>query len=287
MGSDRQGFDRHGFDRQGFDRRAFVGGLAAAASLGPAAALGAERSGRSPTTRQDWDAMIASGAAAGSFTCVRATEVTEGPFYYESSLERRAIAEKLPGVPLRLGITLGGLAQEGRCFPLAGAVIDVWHTSATGLYSNVGRDLQPVDTTGQTFMRGHQVTDQNGYVEFDTIVPGWEIVAAAPPVMVALRTTHIHVKAFHGREVMTTQLYLPDALLDQLYADVEPYKSHRLLNAPGLDHPYERIRNAQDRFFTEAKAQPMAVDRVNGVLVAKTTLGVISQGDRGFRTLWR
>jgi protocatechuate 3,4-dioxygenase beta subunit len=277
-----------------FDRRAFVNGLAAAASLGPAAALAAERSGRTPTTQKDWDAMIHLGAAASGLTCVRATPMTEGPFYYESSLQRRAIAEKLPGVPLRLGITLGGLArQEGRCFPLAGVVVDVWHTSAAGLYSNVGRDLQPVDTTGQTFMRGHQLTDDNGYVEFDTIVPGWEMVAARPgvpglpAVVPARRTTHIHVKAFHDREVMTTQLFFADSFLDQLYADVEPYKSHQLLTAPGLDRPYARIHNAEDRFYTEAKAQPMPVERVNGVLVAKATLGVLSQGDRGFRTLFR
>ena len=60
------------------------------------------------------------------------------------------------GEPLRLGITLAGLLPNGpKCMPLAGAVIDVWHTDATGLYSNVGKDLQLTDTTGQTFSRGH------------------------------------------------------------------------------------------------------------------------------------
>ena len=181
----------------------------------------------------------------------------------------------------------GGLGEGGRCFPLAGAIIDIWQTSPAGLYSNVGKDLQPVDTRGQSFLRGHQVTDDKGYVEFDTIVPGWEIVPAAPPVGVAKRTTHIHVKAFHEREVLTTQLYLPDPLIDQLYADVEPYKSHRLLTAPGLSQSYERIRNGQDRFYNMAKAQPMGVQRVNGVLVAKATIGVISQFEPGVRTLFR
>ncbi len=86
-------------------------------------------------------------------------------------------------------ITLAGLIPGGnKCMPLSGAVIDVWHTDAAGLYSNVGPDLQPVDTVGQTFLRGHQITDDAGCVEFDTIVPGWEIVAAAPPVIAARRT---------------------------------------------------------------------------------------------------
>jgi protocatechuate 3,4-dioxygenase beta subunit len=275
-----------------FDRRDIVAGLGALAGAGLASTgiAGAEpRSGRTPITRPEWDAIVRSvrSSAAGGFTCVRTTQVVEGPFYYESSLLRRAIAEGQPGVPLRLGVTLGGLAPENRCFPLAGAVIDIWQTSAAGLYSNVGLDLQSVDTTGRTFLRGHQVTDEKGYVEFDTIVPGWEIVAAPAPVIAARRTTHIHVKAFHDREVMTTQLYLPDPLIDQLYADVEPYRSHRLLTAPGLDRPYERIRNGEDRFYNEAKAQPMTVERVNGVLVAKAVIGVVSQGDRGFRTLFR
>ena len=164
------------------------------------------------------------------------------------------------------------------------------HASASDL--GVGPDgtvtvLWDFDTTGQTFLRGHQLTDENGYVEFDTIVPGWEVVAAPPPLFAAQRATHIHIKAFHEREVLTTQLFMPDPLLDQLYADAEPYKSHRLLNAPGLKRPYERIRNSQDYFFNAAKAKPVAVEPINGVLTAKVTLGVISNGNRGFRPLWR
>ena len=247
------------------------------------------RSGRTPITRKEWDAIVRN-AGNATLTCVQTPQVVEGPFYYESSLERRSIAEKHAGEPLRLGITLAGLvpgAGSGQCMPLAGAVIDVWHTDATGLYSNVGTDLQPVDTVGQTFLRGHQITDDKGYVEFDTIVPGWEIVAAAAPVVAALRTTHIHVKAFHGREVLTAQLYLPDELIDGLYANAEPYKSHRLLTAPGLTRSYERIRNKDDMFYLASKSQPMTVMREKGVLVAKAVLGIASQGNRGFKNLFR
>jgi protocatechuate 3,4-dioxygenase beta subunit len=155
------------------------------------------------------------------------------------------------------------------------------------LYSNVGADLQPVDTVGQTFLRGHQITDDTGYVEFDTIVPGWEIVAAAPPVLVARRTTHIHVKAFHEREVLTAQLYFPEELIEGLYANVEPYKSHRLLTAPGLTRSYERIRNSEDPFYTSSRSRPMTVTREKGMLVAKATLGIATQGDRGFKNFFR
>lgn len=272
----------------GIDRRMFIGGAGAivGCALG-GADIAAARNGKAPTTRQQWDAIIGQQFSADQFNCVRTAQATEGPFYYESSPGRRSIAERRPGVPLRLGITLGGLVTGTQCNPLSGAVVDIWQTDATGLYSNVGADLQPVDTSGQSFLRGHQVTDAKGYVEFDTIVPGWEIVAAAPPVIAARRTTHIHVKAYHGREVLTAQLYFPDALIDQLYADVEPYRSHRLLTAPGLDRAYERIRNGEDLFFLESQSRPMTVERINGVLTAKATIAMISQGNRDIPTLFR
>jgi protocatechuate 3,4-dioxygenase beta subunit len=245
------------------------------------------RSGRTPITKKEWDAIIRHGGE-GTLTCVQTPQVVEGPFYYESSLERRSITEKHAGEPLRLCITLAGLIPSGsKCIPLSGGVVDVWHTDAAGLYSNVGVDLQSVDTVGQTFLRGHQVTDEAGYVEFETIVPGWEIVAAAPPVVAARRTTHVHVKVFHGREVLTAQLYFPDALIDGLYASVEPYKSHQLLTAPGLTHSYERMRNTEDLFYVSSHSQPMAVAREKGMLVARATLGMASQGDRGFRNFFR
>jgi hypothetical protein len=43
----------------------------------------------------------------------------------------------------------------------------------------------------------------------------------------------------------------------------------------------------RDRFFNEVRAQPMTVEQTNGVLVAKATIGVISQGERGYKTLFR
>jgi protocatechuate 3,4-dioxygenase beta subunit len=278
------------YRNMGFDRRAFLNGAGAVlgCTLGGAAVAAAEegRGGRAPVTLKEWEAMIR-GDTANSFTCVQTAEAAEGPFYYESSLERRAIAERHPGEPLRLGITLAGITPGGRCIPLSGAVLDIWQTNTTGLYSNVGADLQQVDTIGQTFLRGHQFTDDKGYAEFETIVPGWELLAAPAPVNVAIRTTHIHVKAFHRRAVLTTQLYFPDELIDTLYAGVEPYSSNRLLTAPGLTRHYERIRNGQDLFYRASGSQPMSVERVNGILTAKATIGMISQGRPSPATLFR
>ena len=130
------------------DRRRFLNGAAGAivgCTLGRLGIAEADeaRSGRTPITRKEWDTIVRN-AGNATLTCVRTPEVVEGPFYYESSLEGRAIAEKHAGEPLRLCNTLAGLvpgAGSGRCMPLAGAVMDVWHSDATGLYSNVGTDL--------------------------------------------------------------------------------------------------------------------------------------------------
>ncbi|MGE7157141.1 hypothetical protein ACQKJ1_25815 [Methylorubrum rhodesianum] len=74
--------------------------------------------------------------------------------------------------------------EAGPCTPVAGARVDVWHSDARGLYSGYpGQgDDRAVDTSGQTFLRGTQMTDEGGWVSFETIYPGWY----------AGRATHIH-----------------------------------------------------------------------------------------------
>jgi protocatechuate 3,4-dioxygenase beta subunit len=274
------------------DRRIFLGGAGAivGGTLGgiglseAAEVLGDQK----PITQKEWEALYRSYGSA-QFTCVRASQAVEGPYYFDNSPLRSAVAEGRKGERLRLGITIGGMLSPiaSRCFPLAGAVVDIWQTDAAGIYSNVGGDLQTVDTTGQAFLRGHQITDEKGYVEFETIVPGWEVIALPPPAIVGARTNHIHVKVYHGRDVLTAQLYFPDPLLDHLFAEVEPYKSHTRMTAPGLPRFYERVRNDKDGLFLADKSTPMPVERVNGVLTAKATIGMISQGNRGQATLFR
>ncbi len=63
------------------------------------------------------------------------------------------------------------------------------------------------------FLRGSQVADGEGEVEFLTIYPGWY----------SDRTVHVHVKVHVGdSEILTTQLYFPDELTDTIH-QAEPY----------------------------------------------------------------
>jgi protocatechuate 3,4-dioxygenase beta subunit len=270
-------------------RRRFLIGSALVLTAGSTGIARAQQmlDGRTPFTRKQLDAFV-NRMGGATLSCVRTPETNEGPFYYESSLERRSLVEGHQGVPLRLGIVAAGVVGQSACLPLSGAVVDVWQTDGLGLYSNVGHDLQTVDTTAQTFLRGHQVTDESGYVEFDTVVPGWELVPAPEPLKVLRRTTHIHVKVFHERQVVTTQLYLPDPLLDELYAGVEPYKSHRQMTAPGLDRYYERVRNHEDLIFPTDQARPLEVERSAKGLFAKAIIGFAgTMGNRGYSSRWK
>ena len=45
--------------------------------------------------------------------------------------------------------------------------VNIWHCDKDGNYSGYGSE------TGLTYLRGYQIADENGEVEFITIFPGW------------------------------------------------------------------------------------------------------------------
>ena len=59
-------------------------------------------------------------------------------------------------------------------------------------------------------------------------------MGAPPPINVVRRPPHIHVKVFHENKVLITQLYFADQFMDQLYAEVEPYKTNESMTCPGV-----------------------------------------------------
>jgi protocatechuate 3,4-dioxygenase beta subunit len=96
--------------------------------------------------------------------------------------------------------------------------VDVWHCDALGGYSDVfDRWGVGADTRGQKFLRGYQVTDRRGYVEFMTIYPGWY----------RGRTVHIHYKirinsATERGYELTSQLYFDESVTDLVHVQA-PY----------------------------------------------------------------
>ena len=181
-------------------------------------------------------------AAEPALACVASPEQTEGPYFVDERLNRSDIRSDpsdgsvREGLPLTLSLVVSSVAA-GKCAPLAGAMVDVWHCDAAGVYSDVN-DLG-ANTIGRKFLRGYQVTDARGGVQFTTVYPGWY----------EGRAVHIHFKvrgtaaAKRGYD-FTSQFYFDDAFSDRVFAR-NPYGRHG----------QRAVRNERDGLFRRGGSQ--------------------------------
>ena len=167
-------------------------------------------------------------------TCELLCAATLGPCY-AATLVRKDISEGQNGLPVRLAFLL----VDEACKPVEGATIDIWHTSATGLYS--GDDsismctLDNAEAVAARWFRGVQSTDAKGRADFDTCFPGWYNG----------RTIHIHFTIrVKDVEYVTSQLFFDDALTDEIIASEPVYK----------DRGKRDTTNANDGVITAADA---------------------------------
>jgi protocatechuate 3,4-dioxygenase beta subunit len=152
----------------------------------------------------------------GNEGCILTPAQTEGPFFYDTGLARRDIREGKPGALLELALRV---VDAQSCMPIAGALVEVWHADASGVYSAFDMAQgNSGNAAGQAFLRGFQTSDDNGNVEFLTVYPGWY----------PGRTPHIHIMVLlaeaspNPSSLLTTQLYFPESISDAVYA-LEPY----------------------------------------------------------------
>jgi protocatechuate 3,4-dioxygenase beta subunit len=203
--------------------------------------------------------------------CTLIQEQEEGPYYVDHEVLRREITEGKPGVPLLLRLTLLDVRS---CRPIENAALDIWQCDALGIYSGYtsfqpggpggpggpgrmppppGSDnggpprggtpmggppkMQPSDK--QVFLRGVQLTDGRGIVEFSTIFPGCYMG----------RTNHIHLKVhigghaegsdYHGGHIAHTgQIFFPEEISTSIVTQ-KPYSNHEI----------ERTTLAEDGVF--------------------------------------
>ncbi len=169
--------------------------------------------------------------------CIIKPQQTEGPYFVDEKLNRSDIRSASAsgsvkaGVPLQLTLRVTQIGDQS-CTPRSGAIVDIWHCDATGVYSDVSD--RSFNTQGQNFLRGYQTTDANGNVEFLTIYPGWY----------QGRTVHIHFKVRHVNQEFTSQLYFEDGITDQVHAQ-SPYASKG----------QRTVRNDQDGIFQDGGRQ--------------------------------
>jgi protocatechuate 3,4-dioxygenase beta subunit len=192
-------------------------------------------SGSSDLTGTSTDNTTATG-------CVVRPELTEGPYYVDEELNRSDIRSDpsdgsvKSGALLALTFTVSRLASN-TCSALEGAIVDVWHCDALGVYSDVSD--AGFNTVGKKFLRGYQVTDANGMAKFTTIYPGWY----------SGRAVHIHFKIRSAAGAsstyeFTSQLFFDDALTDQVHAP-QPYAAKGQRDT----------RNANDGIYNQGGSQ--------------------------------
>ena len=169
----------------------------------------------------------------------------EGPYHRDAQPLRQDVVEDRDGIALQLGIRLEPSGDDG---PIGGEV-EIWQCDALGRYSGFPPpDSSAVVTAAtaprgvylqdQTFLRGRQPTDADGMVEYRTIYPGWY----------PGRTVHIHVMVHLAQSVLTTQLYFPDDVTDQVLA-APPYRAR----------PDRDTTNSTDEIFPTG-GDPAVVD---------------------------
>ncbi len=180
-----------------------IGGLLAACGSGSdggsaavATTAGATATIEPKTTTSDATSALFDDSAS----CALTVEQTEGPYYFDADKVRSDIREDREGARLRLALRV---RDAGTCRALPDAVVDIWHADAGGAYS--GFDGGASKTR---YLRGAQVTNKDGVVEFTTIYPGWY----------PGRTVHIHVKVhLDNTAVLTSQLYFDDDISNAVY----------------------------------------------------------------------
>jgi protocatechuate 3,4-dioxygenase beta subunit len=191
---------------------------------------------------------------------------TEGPYFVDNMPNRSDITSDTSdgsvqeGIPLKLVINVYDVdGDSGSCIPLRGALVDIWHANPQGIYSGI----QQQGTTGQNFLRGNQVSDDNGTVRFATVYPGWY----------EGRAIHIHVKVrtFEGSNETfewTSQFYLNNSITEQVHTQ-PPYS----------DHGQPDMTNEEDGIYTGASTDGLIQANAGQHLMLNMTQ---EQEDQGY-----
>jgi protocatechuate 3,4-dioxygenase beta subunit len=218
-------------------------GAGVLAACSPASLVGATASPSAAAPSASTASAAATAAAAASASaaipaCVVRPALTEGPYFVDEMLQRSDITSDpsdgsvRPGVPLALSFMVSHVVGTA-CTPLVGALVDVWHCDAIGVYSDVA------GSQGTKFLRGYQLTDSNGMARFATIYPGWY----------QGRAVHIHFKIRTSPQAdsaheFTSQLFFDDSLSDAVFTK-EPYSTKG----------QRTTRNANDGIFAGSGGQ--------------------------------
>jgi catechol 1,2-dioxygenase len=136
-----------------------------------------------------------------------------GPFWRDDQPACKSgdslVRSPTPGAELFVSVSL----EDANGQPVAGAEVDVWHSSPEGLYEN--QDLQQAEMN----LRGRFVSDAQGRFNFRSVKPAGYPIPVDGPVGELVRATrrhhfrpaHLHFMVFKpGFKTLISQVYSPD-----------------------------------------------------------------------------
>jgi protocatechuate 3,4-dioxygenase beta subunit len=146
---------------------------------------------------------------SGTNGCVLIPVETAGPFPLDltanTAFFRKDIRETKTGVQLNLKLKIIG---SKNCEPMQNVRVNIWHCDKDGLYSGYS-ETGNQGQAGLTYLRGYQLTDAHGEVEFITILPGWYNG----------RICHIHFQVYVSSSYAAiSQLTFDEAAKNSIYA---------------------------------------------------------------------
>jgi len=174
------------------------------------------------TTASHNEAMLVAGAlGVSNLVCLinngtrgrRPTQANNlGPFFREGAPQLANGASLLRSPTPGPRLTFRGLVRDPEGRPVAGAVVDVWHSSPVGLYEN--QDL----TQAEMNLRGKFTTDERGAFGFESVKPaGYPVPIDGPngALLAAqrrhnFRPAHLHFLVYKpGFKTIASQVYDP------------------------------------------------------------------------------
>jgi protocatechuate 3,4-dioxygenase beta subunit len=197
------------------------GAVAAAAGLGLAATASADEESTTTATATGSASSSTSSTAA---VCTLNAEVTEGPYSLAGALVREDIREDKEGFEVRYTFTV--VDQANDCAPLADALVEIWHCDHLGEYSGfVGGNGHQEEDNG-TFLRGGQMTDENGQCSITSIWPGHYVSRAVHVHMRVHTEVTLTDDSYTGGEVIHTgQLFFDPDINEEIQA-TSPYSAN-------------------------------------------------------------
>lgn len=208
------------------------GGATESDTTAPTASTSSASTGSTSTGTGSTPATPGTTAVTTPSSCVAQPTETAGPYPADGSsasnqrlnvLTQSGIVRTDIRASLANGTTAQGIALTVRlqlantrnaCAPLAGYTVYLWHCTREGTYS-----MYSAGITGETYLRGVQQADANGWVTFTTVFPG----------CYDGRYPHMHFEVYPSlaaattasNAVLTSQLTFPAAPLTEAYATAE------------------------------------------------------------------